>query len=353
MKSFCLMSIDSTLSLETIEWARRVWPCLVRVVVRVMDSVYADRSARPTPSECQRADRLIFADHESCLADGLCDTSFDETDATALARVLNSSEAFRDRNVEQMRRLLSNCSSPVRNLDARLDRDGFVVHIGVTNLLENSSAIDDVRSILLTQVREIATLEQRNDTSIVVLHVNDSNAVSAETLCETYGTNLTSGVALVCPSCGDGVLDVPTEVCDDGNDVDGDGCSSSCRAIEAGYDCDTTLGRTSVCYNTTCGDGIRVAGEDCDAGGNANETGCLADCSILSHFGCSSNEPYQASSCNDLLLQVNLGPGVGVASVIVFNEGQDTGTRIVSRPELVRILGDERDNVERVTVRVT
>src|SRR4051794_8586304 len=84
---------------------------------------------------------------------------------------------------------------------------------------------------------------------------------------------------LVCPSgsqcaakqsvcikgqCGNGIIDSAAgEVCDDGNIVDGDGCSADCKS------------------NESCGNGIVDAqtGEVCDKGAdNANCGGCSADC---------------------------------------------------------------------------
>ena len=58
--------------------------------------------------------------------------------------------------------------------------------------------------------------------------------------------------------CGDGTLD-PAETCDDGNQVEGDGCDSNC-----------TL--------TGCGNGILTAGEECDDGNTVNGDGCSSSC---------------------------------------------------------------------------
>ena len=49
------------------------------------------------------------------------------------------------------------------------------------------------------------------------------------------------------PRCGDGNLD-PGEECDDGNNLDGDGCSSQCT------------------IEPYCGDGNLDEGEECDDG---------------------------------------------------------------------------------------
>lgn len=61
--------------------------------------------------------------------------------------------------------------------------------------------------------------------------------------------------------CGDGILSaVKAEVCDDGNILDGDGCSSDCKSEE------------------TCGNGIEDVRESCDDGNTISGDGCSADC---------------------------------------------------------------------------
>ena len=63
--------------------------------------------------------------------------------------------------------------------------------------------------------------------------------------------------------CGDG-LQAGEEGCDDGNGVDGDGCSSTCQ-VEEGWTCTSATCRTSWC-SSACGDGVRVGSEECDDG---------------------------------------------------------------------------------------
>lgn len=71
----------------------------------------------------------------------------------------------------------------------------------------------------------------------------------------------TGGFGVV--SCGDGWVNAPEE-CDDGNHLNGDGCTSSC----------TIEGEVIP----VCGDGIMISGEDCDDGNNADGDGCSAFC---------------------------------------------------------------------------
>lgn len=63
------------------------------------------------------------------------------------------------------------------------------------------------------------------------------------------------------PACGDGLLNLASEMCDDGNTVDnGNGCDSQCRK------------------NSVCGDGVvQDLFEACDGG-----TGCSLDCKTAS-----------------------------------------------------------------------
>ncbi|HLC47378.1 MAG TPA: DUF4215 domain-containing protein [Candidatus Nanoarchaeia archaeon] len=63
--------------------------------------------------------------------------------------------------------------------------------------------------------------------------------------------------------CGDGIID-SGESCDDGNIIDGDGCTASCQI--------------SVVLPSDCGNNILEAGEDCDDGDANNFNSCPNDC---------------------------------------------------------------------------
>ena len=87
--------------------------------------------------------------------------------------------------------------------------------------------------------------------------------------CNPYTTDICNAQTCMCehtelPYCGDGNLDSGEE-CDDGNNIDGDGCSADCM-IE-----------TPEPY---CGNNILESGEECDDGNNIDGDGCSADCMI-------------------------------------------------------------------------
>ncbi len=73
-------------------------------------------------------------------------------------------------------------------------------------------------------------------------------------------------------TCGDSLVE-GTENCDDGNTVDGDGCSSTCT-IESGWGCS---GAPSSCTEI-CGDGIVTVGEQCDGTAGPCPGLCLSSC---------------------------------------------------------------------------
>jgi uncharacterized repeat protein (TIGR03806 family) len=108
--------------------------------------------------------------------------------------------------------------------------------------------------------------------------------------------------------CGDGAVNNNgTEQCDDGNNLDGDGCAFNCTIeivpacgdgnVDTGEECDdgNTVsgdGCTAVCILEFCGDAIVNNGgiEQCDDGNNVDGDGCGFDCSLeggadLTHTG--------------------------------------------------------------------
>ena len=67
------------------------------------------------------------------------------------------------------------------------------------------------------------------------------------------------------PVCGDGLIG-ETELCDDGNNLDNDGCNTLCALPE-------------------CGNSLVDASEGCDDGNVVGGDGCAADCAKLEVCG--------------------------------------------------------------------
>jgi len=135
----------------------------------------------------------------------------------------------------------------------------------------------------------------------------------------------------ICPACGDGQQD-PEEECDDGNNVDGDGCSAICTLPENCNDfCLISLGcddglicnnagtdaegscRNPVCTEEndclcpTCGDGNLDPGEECDDGNTVDGDGCSSLCTLpencndtcVANLGCDNNYVCSNGSCRN------------------------------------------------------
>ncbi|WP_338046387.1 hypothetical protein [Polyangium spumosum] len=105
-------------------------------------------------------------------------------------------------------------------------------------------------------------------------------------LADSAGAGGSGGAA---QTCGDGVVD-PGEGCDDGNDVDGDGCTSC--VVEVCYTCTNNVGAPSICT-------AKTAGELC-AAGLCDGAGQCVECLVNQHCGvdgyCFENK---CNSCDD------------------------------------------------------
>ncbi len=129
------------------------------------------------------------------------------------------------------------------------------------------------------------------------------------------------------PNCGDGVT-IGTEQCDDGNNMDGDGCDASCM-FEPEWNCaEIHPSQPTVC-SPICGNGILQQGEDCDSGTNI-EPGCdMTYCRVREGYTCSNplgnNQPTQCDSvCGDGILTSDERCDLGELASIPYPEGFDT-----------------------------
>jgi hypothetical protein len=100
------------------------------------------------------------------------------------------------------------------------------------------------------------------------------------------------------PYCGDGEVNQPTELCDDGNNLDGDGCTAECTMelvdgcgdgeLDAGEMCDDGNsvpgdGCSPDCVwepPPVCGDGMEADWEECDDGNQQSLDGCSEQCEL-------------------------------------------------------------------------
>ena len=137
-----------------------------------------------------------------------------------------------------------------------------------------------------------------------------------------------------CTYCGDGHLDAG-EPCDDGNNVNGDGCSAICNIERCGdgivgnfpgETCDppgSNAGQPNECRAncTYCGDGILDAGEQCDDHNNTNGDSCSSTCTIELFGGCRMTGGHNTVA-PDGSVYVVPGDSEIIASVVSYGNGK-------------------------------
>ena len=99
----------------------------------------------------------------------------------------------------------------------------------------------------------------------------DCKAIEANFVCPTPGAKCVSTMI-----CGDGILQ-GTEQCDDGNtSAKVDGCSATCT-LDPGWVCPLP---GTACSAAKCGDGLLAGSEECDDKNNIDGDGCSATCKL-------------------------------------------------------------------------
>ena len=99
--------------------------------------------------------------------------------------------------------------------------------------------------------------------------------------------------------CGNGVLNLPDESCDDGNQIGGDGCSATCQT-ETDWICPEP---GQPCVSTVkCGDGIVSGAESCDDRNTTSGDGCSADCQLEPGWTCLAVGARCLPVCGDGML---------------------------------------------------
>jgi cysteine-rich repeat protein len=142
-------------------------------------------------------------------------------------------------------------------------------------------------------------------------------------------------VAQYLPGCGDGLLGCGGEECDDGNQVNGDGCDNNCKVtrcgngiVTDGEECDdgntrSGDGCTATCRREFCGDAVvqRGIGEECDDANQVNGDGCDNNCKVTR---CGNGVVTAGEECDDG--NSNSNDGCTNACTIC-------GNRVVTPPE--------------------
>lgn len=143
--------------------------------------------------------------------------------------------------------------------------------------------------------------------------------------------------------CGDSIVTDP-ETCDDGNFVNGDGCSVVCSIettdlclgvdVDDGNECTTDTCSVGVvihtdngfCTEVVCSDGLVSGTEQCDDGDFNPGDGCDATCQVETGFSCVGSPSVCSAVCGDGIMtgaEQCDGSDLGGLSCIDF--GYDAG----------------------------
>ena len=164
----------------------------------------------------------------------------------------------------------------------------------------------------------------QNCTIIVHTPVCGDSIVDSGEDCDDGNLINGDGCSSVClnenalPICGNGVVQTPEE-CDDSNRINGDGCSENCTAEivlgscgngikEDGEECDDTnvvngFGCNATCdivkVSAVCGDGLIETPEECDDNNSINGDGCSSNCTAEIVLGsCGNNLTDVGEECD-------------------------------------------------------
>jgi cysteine-rich repeat protein len=205
----------------------------------------------------------------------------------------------------------------------RVDLDAFgyrVAALGTTKALVSALG-DDTGALNAGAVYEFSTVDgslletfqksppgSDDDFGRALLALSATRVVVGAPLDDTVGQDAGAVYSFEDTSCGDGVLQAG-EQCDDGNKVDGDGCDSNCtfptcgNGIRTGAEqCDdgNTVagdGCSPTCQlEGVCGDGIKAPFEGCDDGNLTNGDGCDSNCTPT---GCGNGIVTAGEQCDD------------------------------------------------------
>lgn len=335
--AFC--SLKQTVPLAAGLWIENVTDCLSTELRSFWEESYLFGVSDPVLSDCRTLSQRMRDAQETCFDKLLCDTPFTPGDSSL---IVNNAFKQSETSRAQLLRLLEACpTDTAASLGAAVRDEGFILcfslpaGLGGDELSATISQVEREYSAVRTDGAECPSQSDGNSRRRRSLDLDietfgryrrntptdnttgsptaaataspvaaaptpttssggglgfSSNSTDQGSACKN-GSGDVGNATLSCPVCGDGIVEVPDEGCDDGNTMDGDGCSANCTD-ETGFDCDSPPNMRSVCYNVTCGDGIRVAGEDCDTGGLA---GC-SDCTIDDGFNCTTPS-FAISTC--------------------------------------------------------
>jgi cysteine-rich repeat protein len=117
--------------------------------------------------------------------------------------------------------------------------------------------------------------------------------------CQKSGSNSTPDYCF--EICGDGKrFTTNSSICDDGNNITGDGCSDYCF-VEYGYKCSGGSKTSKDTCVEICGDSINFGTLQCEDFNLNNSDGCSSNCTIEPGWQCSkSSNSSMKDTCTEI-----------------------------------------------------
>ena len=153
---------------------------------------------------------------------------------------------------------------------------------------------------------------------------------------DVYAMSVGGGTGQV---CGNSITE-GNEICDDGNTIDGDGCSATCLSLEV------------------CGNGLKELAEQCDDGNVVSGDGCSAACiydGVGGSSSCGSNTTWNGSYCVASCSVSGSGGSPGIAplltvglsaiKVVQINESSVLVSWLSNVPATSRVIFDTDEHV--------
>ncbi|MCY0990752.1 DUF4215 domain-containing protein [Nannocystis sp. ILAH1] len=154
--------------------------------------------------------------------------------------------------------------------------------------LDTGGTVSETSGPTSTTTTEATTTEATATTTTTGTSTTAEDPSTTDATDATGSQNTTEG-----PKCGDGQLD-PGELCDDGNVLNNDACTNSCKFAACGdgfvlagtEECDDGNpidgdDCTNMCTGATCGDGVVHVGlEACDDGNPDDADACTSQCAL-------------------------------------------------------------------------